>query len=90
MRGEQGSYVRPPNRGRGSPPLARGTDFARVDVVKRHRITPACAGNSKHVVCDARQLWDHPRLRGEQASAVALSGSLMGSPPLARGTEYGG
>ena len=78
--------MRPPNRGRGSPPLARGTDFARVDVVKRHRITPACAGNSKHVVCDARQLWDHPRLRGEQDLLREKAEIAAGSPPLARGT----
>ena len=33
---------------------------------------------------------DHPRLRGEQFKTAALSGSPLGSPPLARGTEMRG
>ena len=52
----------------------------------KFRITPACAGNREYACGHTTTVEDHPRLRGEQASAVALSGSLMGSPPLARGT----
>ena len=34
----------------------------------------------------AKQLQDHPRLRGEQLNDEQSSGYTEGSPPLARGT----
>ena len=71
----------------GSPPLARGTAIASYDKSIKLGITPACAGNSKRPQkCKSRQ-WDHPRLRGEQAAWQMQPGDLVGSPPLARGTE---
>ena len=71
---------------KGSPPLARGT----VIFSPRHSngagITPACAGNSITLSWSYPPSRDHPRLRGEQARAVALATQSLGSPPLARGT----
>ena len=73
LRGEQGSYVRPPNRGRGSPPLARGTARSLVAKNLGYGITPACAGNRQEQPAQERQGGDHPRLRGEQQSAITVS-----------------
>ena len=88
LRGEQLEHKKRRLEAEGSAPLARGTaSFSRIDNAGA-RISPACAGNrSMH---DPRiiRIWDQPRLRGEQASAAALSGSLMGSAPLARGTVF--
>ena len=74
--------------GGGSPPLARGTDLGNIFAVARKGITPACAGNrnsGKKLFC---QLWDHPRLRGEQYHDTHVHNVPRGSPPLARGTDY--
>ena len=70
----------------GSPPLARGTDFRPSLSLLLVRITPACAGNSRHICRYPRRRWDHPRLRGEQKTALYTASMSMGSPPLARGT----
>ena len=86
LRGEQRADTRTVYCSPGSPPLARGTGFLRAPTKSGTGITPACAGNSKHVVCDARQLWDHPRLRGEQIDVIDAYYLIWGSPPLARGT----
>ena len=69
----------------GSPPLARGKGRQLRHKVRRHRITPACAGKSVCVTISAKLLKDHPRLRGEK-EIVRLDADLdPGSPPLARG-----
>ena len=49
----------------GSPPLARGIHLTAVLRVKRHGITPACAGNTCLICLWKRSARDHPRLRGE-------------------------
>ena len=87
MRGEQKFPPRALSAGLGSPPLARGTGFSRIDNVGAMRITPACAGNSCVSISSAYAAEDHPRLRGEQANAGYLTAPVEGSPPLARGTE---
>ncbi len=46
LRGEQLGDALNDVGGKGSPPLARGTDSARDGEVIPRRITPACAGNS--------------------------------------------
>ena len=51
------------------------------------RITPACAGNSKSIIGNKLGVGDHPRLRGEQATALFVMKMMRGSPPLARGTD---
>ena len=47
LRGEQKHIKKRLERGYGSPPLARGTGFSRIDNAGAIRITPACAGNRK-------------------------------------------
>ena len=86
LRGEQITRHHHFRTGEGSPPLARGTDGLATIVGARHRITPACAGNSRSRQSSYTRYRDHPRLRGEQpvrADEIAWRG---GSPPLARGT----
>ena len=86
LRGEQGWRGRRRSKVRGSPPLARGTGKYYGTNGTRMRITPACAGNRAHIDAGIGRDEDHPRLRGEQFKTAALSGSPLGSPPLARGT----
>ena len=87
LRGEQTTAANPKSIIRGSPPLARGT----ADMLGREcyvgRITPACAGNSKADEEQKHRAKDHPRLRGEQSCFFVNSPTILGSPPLARGTE---
>ena len=52
-------------------------------------ITPACAGNSKVICLHRARYRDHPRLRGEQIFFLLGGKRMVGSPPLARGTERG-
>ena len=86
MRGEQNYYSSDINWKQGSPPLARGTEFARQEVTNQARITPACAGNSVWTILGLKPRRDHPRLRGEQVALVLQVAPQQGSPPLARGT----
>ena len=72
----------------GSPPLARGTVLVSQRGGGNFRITPACAGNSHIGTLKLSAVWDHPRLRGEQATDNGWGDAWIGSPPLARGTEY--
>ena len=89
LRGEQ-IYPTPaiPARG-GSPPLARGTVNHNTQPPRCQRITPACAGNSIHLLIPFYTFRDHPRLRGEQNAASFDTLGSPGSPPLARGTDSG-
>ena len=87
LRGEQHIAVFLSDCGLGSPPLARGTGLSPVGRARMGGITPACAGNSKRIVCTHTGYGDHPRLRGEQTTGKLLNQEVKGSPPLARGTE---
>ena len=69
----------------GSPPLARGIPFTSPWQKRRCRITPACAGNTLVPGMRVTKQKDHPRLRGEYISSVAVLSLTKGSPPLARG-----
>ena len=69
----------------GSPPLARGKANFFINIERLRRITPACAGKSKHIKKRCLQNQDHPRLRGEKLHSFFFSSVLPGSPPLARG-----
>ena len=86
MRGEQSVPQSLAPRIRASPPLARGTEYQYAERSCIYGITPACAGNSKRIVCTHTGYRDHPRLRGEQGFKVIHNFGLVGSPPLARGT----
>ena len=69
----------------GSPPLARGILYNIIAASYRHRITPACAGNTL-VYMDSNDFQrDHPRLRGEYLLDIGNKSEQQGSPPLARG-----
>ena len=70
----------------GSPPLARGTGRRTKRKPTEGGITPACAGNSCQALPHCIRGWDHPRLRGEQATTPPEMIGTSGSPPLARGT----
>ena len=87
LRGEQSPLSLNSYHGRGSPPLARGTDARQLLAHKELGITPACAGNRLFLHKSGRLSRDHPRLRGEQALNATLTSLVAGSPPLARGTE---
>ena len=71
----------------GSPPRVRGTAPFSQLLSRSQRITPACAGNSFKRGLLPRNLWDHPRVCGEQDSESVNSKRNRGSPPRVRGTE---
>ena len=53
--------------------------------LERMGITPAYAGKSrKNGTCN-RQIWDHPRVCGEELSAIGGMYYELGSPPRMRG-----
>ena len=69
----------------GSSPHARGARFLWIFDADCHGIIPACAGSTPTAhprPCDGR---DHPRMRGEHATAVSRLPTTMGSSPHARG-----
>ena len=51
------------------------------------RITPACAGNRRFFMIYLEQLWDHPRLRGEQKKN-GDSGEPLKDHPRLRGEQF--
>ena len=64
--GEQFGISPAKNDRGGSPPRVRGTGAADLEAGNRHRITPACAGNSRFLVVASPVNRDHPRVCGEQ------------------------
>ena len=87
MRGEDFSRRKQLAEGSGSPPHARGR---RVDLVVRIedlRITPACAGKTRHRAVRLCQNRDHPRMRGEDLYDAVVKLLKVGSPPHARGRQ---
>ena len=65
LRGEYEESRGTDNGRLGSPPLARGIHLFRLWHGYKHRITPACAGNTNRSGVHRISLRDHPRLRGE-------------------------
>ena len=72
----------------GSPPLARGTHHKNDGASIEERLTPARAGNTHVVRFGAPVPSAHPRSRGEHTSSAVYRLGLVGSPPLARGTQF--
>ena len=70
----------------GSPPRVRGTAIQRFRLLDDLRITPACAGNSRHRVPLIGGIGDHPRVCGEQPMMKPQMYCKKGSPPRVRGT----
>ena len=72
----------------GSPPLARGKEGCNIFLCDFSRITPACAGKSRHRGDGQPVRRDHPRLRGEKTVDPRFLELVLGSPPLARGKVH--
>ena len=70
----------------GSPPRVRGTVPFAVVLPVLVRITPACAGNRVSRLTMSVDVWDHPRVCGEQDYTKIMYCRWMGSPPRVRGT----
>ncbi len=75
---------RQPNTG--SPPRVRGTADTKAKPRGGGGITPACAGNRNSPSIKGVAAWDHPRVCGEQFTAVLFWMRAAGSPPRVRGT----
>ena len=71
---------------KGSPPRVRGTDILSWEWETDSRITPACAGNRAPPPPIFLRRKDHPRVCGEQQSALESINVQKGSPPRVRGT----
>ena len=74
---------------RGSPPHARGRRYIPCRGVQSRRITPACAGKTYRAFQQGNASKDHPRMRGEDVSAMLKLLFPIGSPPHARGRQEG-
>ena len=90
VRGEDRPLQPTSTRSEGLPPRARGRQG-----VGRHRkpgrgTTPACAGKTPILPPPGPCAWDYPRVRGEDASALAAGRSRRGLPPRARGRRARG
>ena len=72
----------------GSPPRVRGTVGQPFQSIRRHGITPACAGNSISAIPPATASKDHPRVCGEQRTSTLPALLAQGSPPRVRGTVF--
>ncbi len=86
-RGEHRSATPPSFSRTGSSPLARGTLLQGDRRAARDRFIPAGAGNT--VICPTpkQPMPVHPRWRGEHPVPGVILQVLVGSSPLARGTQ---
>ena len=87
MRGEHAALNVEALAAAGSSPHARGTLPTDCCMRTRTGIIPACAGNTGSDPPTFARSGDHPRMRGEHASSLAISKSWKGSSPHARGTQ---
>ena len=85
IRGEHGAVRQPLESGPGSSPHTRGAHVHRGERVVLQRIIPAYAGSTSRAPVSCRQLWDHPRIRGEHRQLVAERCAFWGSSPHTRG-----
>ena len=69
MRGEDGNYAEYLTTSDGSPPHARGRLHQPSAASPAEGITPACAGKTDAYLGLKHIGGDHPRMRGEDASA---------------------
>ena len=88
VRGEQGPNKDLGNSALGSPPRARGAATFDMAKFRRDGITPACAGSRPTGSAATPAAWDHPRVRGEQATLASPCLPPAGSPPRARGADF--
>ena len=71
----------------GSSPLARGTPAARSVSKPQLRLIPARAGNTDCSDWLSPRAPAHPRSRGEHSGAITSPSAMVGSSPLAQGTQ---
>ena len=89
MRGEDHDGNSHHCRDVGSPPHARGRQNVSLFGSFGGRITPACAGKTFLIRNVAMQSGDHPRMRGEDCSALASEEFWDGITPACAGkTRY--
>ena len=86
LRGEHFQRVQKIINRLGSPPPTRGTLLSPPPRQIPNRITPAYAGNTCKRCITRRDVWDHPRLRGEHLIKQLKGLQNKGSPPPTRGT----
>ena len=89
MRGEKFSSSSSIMALKGSPPHARGKVLPFYNPPSVTRITPACAGKRLVPAIRGRDRRDHPRMRGEKQPLDGDIPDDVGSPPHARGKDYG-
>ena len=87
-RGEKSFTFLPDGIGEGSPPHTRGKVHAMRGLRRGGRITPAHAGKRWIVDILLRQVWDHPRTRGEKFKEPSELTLRTGSPPHTRGKAH--
>ena len=86
-RGEHESPLTEKISDAGSSPLARGTLTVSSSPTSHHRLIPARAGNTHCGHGGSSPRSAHPRSRGEHNWATRVVGAVVGSSPLARGTQ---
>ena len=74
----------------GSSPLARGTLRCSISIRRMTGLIPARAGNTGTLLELLRVRRAHPRSRGEHSPPSSKGIGVLGSSPLARGTQPGG
>ena len=84
-RGEYRRYAADLIAQAGSSPLSRGIPSVTNSGSDMWRIIPALAGNTEFNVAEKLQGEDHPRSRGEYATATWQLWHGYGSSPLSRG-----
>ncbi len=89
VRGEQPVIGLLSESAAGSSPRARGTGASEPRRARGRRFIPACAGNSSTASSTAAPAPVHPRVRGEQRTAINFGVGECGSSPRARGTVTG-
>ena len=80
VRGEHGAVTESHSVPTGSAPRARGTPAGRRPRRRRHRISPACAGNTLAFRRRHPGAADQPRVRGEHADLDFLRGCRSDQP----------
>ena len=90
MCGEKSAIQHAYNTPAGSPPHVRGKAAVRNPQSVSLRITPACAGKSKHQRRQESNRKDHPRMCGEKSTARGRLSTRIGSPPHVRGKAVDG
>ena len=85
VRGDDRMVMSSTGRYCGTPPRARGRLYRpRFEPGDRGN-TPACAGTTTYRAMGWGTLWEHPRVRGDDGTALQTSISDIGTPPRARG-----